>query len=90
MDIEPYLTVQLLDETGALSHEDIRELVKSKPSSRENNEQRKLLHEHIPVGTIHAAAKALLHSIREKVRTSTGLTCSAGLSSNFLLAKIAR
>ncbi len=94
MDIGPYLEVQLLDETGALSHEDIRELLmSSKPSSKENEKnptQRKHIHEHLPIGTIHAAAKALLHSIREKVRTSTGLTCSAGLGSNFLLAKIAR
>ena len=93
MDIGRYLEVQLLDETGGLSHEDIRELVKSKLSSKENKEnptQRKLLHDHLPIGTIHTAAIALLHSIREQVRTSTGLTCSAGLSSNFLLAKIAR
>ena len=93
MDIGRYLEVQLLDETGGLSHEDIRELVKSKLSSKEHKEnptQRKLLHDHLPIGTIHTAAIALLHSIREQVRTSTGLTCSAGLSSNFLLAKIAR
>jgi len=93
MDIGPYLEVQLFDKTGSLSHEDIRKLVSSKPSSKENKmnlTQRKRLHEHLPIDTIHTAAKALLHSIREKVKTSTGLTCSAGLSSNFLLAKIAR
>jgi DNA polymerase kappa len=34
-------------------------------------------------------AEAMLHEIRSKVVTATGgLTCSAGLANNFLLAKI--
>lgn len=42
-----------------------------------------------PLSTIHEAAQNLLHTIRQHVKNVTGLTCSAGLASNFLLAKIA-
>jgi len=96
MDIGPYLERQLLDQTGELSHEDIRKnlLVKTNPSKHNGdqsaNQMSKIeLHGMLPLSKMHAAAKALLHSIRQKVKDTTGLTCSAGLSSNFLLAKIA-
>lgn len=87
MDIGPYLVIQLLDETKDLSHDTIRNILSSANESRPRISDH--LHEKLSKDIIHDAAKFLLHSIREKVQTVTGLTCSAGLSSNFMLAKIA-
>lgn len=42
-----------------------------------------------PPSIIHKTAQALLRTIRRRVHAITGLTCSAGLASNPLLAKIA-
>lgn len=97
MDIGPYLEIQLSELGKDMSHEDIQKqlLGKSHKShsceTSENVElkQPKMIHEFIPHDTIHNAAKALLNSIRQKVKEKTGLTCSAGLCNNFLLAKIA-
>jgi len=104
LDISSYLEVQLLDQTG-LSHDDIHKILLDKTkstldqSANKNIKQsttqsfrndKQLLHERVPITTIHAAARDLLHSIRQKVKDATGLTCSAGLCSNFLLAKVSQ
>jgi DNA polymerase kappa len=85
MDIGPYLEIQLLDATK--DHDAIRNVLSAANESTPALSER--LHEYHSKDSIHDAARSLLHSIREKVRTVTGLTCSAGLCSNFLLAKIA-
>ncbi|KAL7528374.1 hypothetical protein ACHAXR_002412 [Thalassiosira sp. AJA248-18] len=89
MDISPYLEIQLLDRQGELSHENIRKQLSDKTNSSTSQLPDKEIHEILPLSNIHDAAKNLLHSIRLKVKQTTGLTCSAGLCSNFLLAKIA-
>lgn len=90
MDVGPYLDIQLRDEVGELSHEDIRKMLARKDAEQSakkavNGE----IHEILPLATIHDAVQNLMHSIRGKVKERTGLTCSAGICSNFLLAKIA-
>ena len=87
MDIGPYLEIQLLDETKDLTHDTIFNMLSSANESRPRASDH--LHEKLSKDIIHDAAKFLLRSIREKIRSVTGLTCSAGLSSNFMLAKIA-
>lgn len=103
LDISSYLEVQLLDQTG-LSHDDIQKILLDKTkstldqsanknikqSTTQPSSDKQLLHERVPISTIHAAATDLLHSIRQKVKDITGLTCSAGLCSNFLLAKVSQ
>ena len=84
MDIESYLSIQLDDKN--LSHEDISTILKSKALHTNHTQQ---LHERFPISVIHKAAQELLHTIRQKVKESTGLTCSAGLCNNYLLAKVA-
>ena len=85
MDIGPYLEIQLLNATK--DHDAIRTILSAAKESTPGICESLL--EHRSKDSIHDAAKSLLHSIREKVQTVTGLTCSAGLSSNFMLAKIA-
>ena len=103
MDIGPYLEImmQLMrrndDKVVAggvvSSHDDIRKLLLSSSSSSklsslddiDQQQQSQLFSKQ----HIHKAAQDLLHSIRGRVKTITGLTCSAGLASNYLLAKIA-
>jgi DNA polymerase kappa len=88
---------------GGMSHDDIRGRMASSSSGCDGaatpeddddatTTMRRMARtiEDIPIGIVHAAAVSLLHDIRDRIRTSTGLTCSAGLCSNFLLAKIAR
>ena len=84
MEIESYLSIQLNDKE--LSHEDISTVLKNKASYTNQIQQ---LHERFPVSVIHKAAQDLLHTIRQKVKDGTGLTCSAGLCNNYLLAKVA-
>jgi len=84
MDIESYLSIQLDDKS--LSHGDISTILNNKASHTNQTQQ---LHERFPISVIHKAAQDLLHTIRQKVKDSTGLTCSAGLCNNYLLAKIA-
>jgi len=84
MDIESYLSIQLDDK--CLSHEDIITILKNKASHTKQTQQ---LHERFPMSVIHKAAQELLNCIRKKVKDSTGLTCSAGLCNNYLLAKVA-
>ena len=86
MDIGPYLDLSLKN-GGSMSHEDINNaLFLARECSEENGDD--------PTASLlldsekyHAAARDLLHSIRQKVKDTTGLTCSAGLASNFLIAK---
>jgi len=84
MDIESYLSIYLDDKV--LSHEDINTILKNKASQTNQTQQ---LHERFPILVIHKAAQELLHAIRQKVKDITGLTCSAGLCNNYLLAKVA-
>jgi len=95
MDIGPYLEImmQLMrnDEAAggvvsSSSHDDIRKLLQS--SSLSSSSKLSSLDD-IDKHNIHSAAQDLLHSIRERVKTMTGLTCTAGLASNYHLAKIA-
>ena len=86
MDIGPYLEIQLLDATK--DHDAIRSILSAAKEESTPAISERLLEYHSK-DSIHDAARSLLHSIREKVRIVTGLTCSAGLCSNFLLAKIA-
>ena len=90
MDIGPYLEImmQLMRNDEAAggvvsSHDDIQKLLLS--SSLSSSKLSSL----DDIDKQHCAAQDLLHSIRERVKTMTGLTCSAGLASNYLLAKIA-
>ena len=87
MDIGPYLKLQLLN--PQLSHGEIQKQMSDRFNSISEtiSTDQQQLYESLP--TIHDGAKSLLHSIRQKVKDTTGLTCSAGLCSNFLLAKIA-
>ena len=66
------------------SHDDIRKLLLSSSLSSLSSSKLSSLEE-IHKHNIHSAAQDLLHSIRERVKTMTGLTCSAGLASNYLL-----
>lgn len=89
MDIGPYLDLQLAQKE--LSHVDIHAILldKSKQSTSYQSTLEQSTKQEVPISTIHDAAKELLHSIRQRVKDATGLSCSAGLCSNFLLAKIA-
>ena len=93
MDLGPYLEILMDgDGTDQLSHEEIQKHIQHRNSSKAGQKQsanKQQLHENHAISSIHAASKALLNSIRQKVKLVTGLTCSAGLASNFLLAKIA-
>ncbi|KAL7552403.1 hypothetical protein ACHAWF_015638 [Thalassiosira exigua] len=92
MDIGPYLEIRLRDQHREMTHEDIRKLLVDKinasTESQTSTETRKI-HEILPLPVIHDAAESLLNTIRQKVKSTTGLTCSAGLCNNFLLAKVA-
>lgn len=78
MDVMPYLEVKWSE--SKLSHEDITKHL--------NNNNTKSLKSHNE-GISESAVQNLLHTIRQRVKDATGLTCSAGIASNFLLAKIA-
>jgi DNA polymerase kappa len=91
MDIGPYLEIMMRlmrnDDKVAggvvsSSHDDIRKLLLS--SSLSSSKLSSL----DDIDKQHCAAQDLLHSIRERVKTMTGLTCSAGLASNYLLVSI--
>ena len=82
LDIGPYLELKLLH-NGHMRHEDIKDaLLKKDNNSDENNWQ-----ELEDSDRYHVVAQNLLHSIRQKVKNVTGLTCSGGLASNFLISK---
>jgi len=83
MDIMPYLEVKMNNNT--MNHESI-----TKHLISPNDLKASLpLHEAFPDSTVHTEVQNLLNSIRQKVKDVTGLSCSAGIASNFLLAKIA-
>lgn len=81
MDIGPYLELKLSN--NEMSHDDIKMALSSKEDTREKDGSINS----ICGESFHAAAQSLLHSIRSKVKDVTGLSCSAGLASNFLIAK---
>ena len=83
MDIMPYLEVKMNNNT--MNHESITKYL----TSANDFEARLPLHEAFSDCTIHTEVQNLLNSIRQKVKDVTGLSCSAGIASNFLLAKIA-
>ena len=86
MDMMPYLEVKMSNNT--MTHEAITKHLNTTASN--NNLKAQLpLHEAFPDSTIHTDVQNLLNSIRQKVKDITGLSCSAGIASNFLLAKIA-
>ena len=85
MDIMPYLELKMNNET--MTHEAITKDLKT--ASTNNLKTQLPLDEAFPDSTIHACVQNLLNSIRHKVKDITGLSCSAGIASNFLLAKIA-
>lgn len=78
MDVMPYLEVKWSE--NKLSHEDITKHL--------NDNNTKSLKSHNE-GISESDVQNLLHAIRQRVKDATGLTCSAGIASNFLLAKIA-
>ena len=80
MDIGPYVDLKLLK--NEMSHEDIQSAMMRNKITEEYDIQSTSACEHY-----HVTAQNLLHLIRQKVKDVTGLTCSAGLASNFLLAK---
>ena len=83
LDIGPYLELKLLH-NEQMEHDDIKDALLKRDNIMpdESSWQRLQDSDHY-----HAAAQNLLHSIRQKVKNVTGLTCSAGLASNFLIAK---
>lgn len=83
MDVMPYLEVKWSD--SKLPHEAITKHLNS------NNTKSLKSHDKVisESSSVHAAVQNLLHTIRQRVKDATGLTCSAGIASNFLLAKIA-
>jgi DNA polymerase kappa len=82
MDIGPYLDMKL-GSNSDLTHDDIKNALLNRDELDKNDGQ----DSPATPETYHAAAQNLLHSIRQKVKDVTGLTCSAGLASNFLIAK---
>lgn len=82
MDIGPYLKI-LLSSRGCKSHDAIRSMLLDEVNQRKEDDA------HNNAESFHTAAQQLLNSIRQRVKNATGLTCSAGLASNFLLAKVA-
>lgn len=86
MDIMPYLEVKMNDDS--MAHEAITKHLNNTTST--NNSKAQLpLHEAFSESTVHTNVQNLLSSIRQRVKDITGLSCSAGIASNFLLAKIA-
>ncbi|KAL7519717.1 hypothetical protein ACHAWX_004474 [Stephanocyclus meneghinianus] len=85
MDIGPYLNV-MLSSDGA-DHESIQSQL-SKEGNKTEEENSGVARDVAP-DVYHEAAQTLLRSIRQRVKDETGLSCSAGLASNFLLAKVA-
>lgn len=85
MDIGPYLEGQwkLSDDDKSLDDNENAPLARQ--CSEENSDQTTA--SCLDSEQYHAAAQNLLHSIRQNVKDATGLTCSAGLASNFLIAK---
>lgn len=82
MDIGPYLKLKL--SKNQICHEDIKtSLLSSASSDKADEDPTNLLNS----DQFHTAARDLLHAIRQHVKDATGLTCSAGLASNFLIAK---
>ena len=86
MDISPYLNVKMNND--GIMHQTITKILNSADNTSCVLRQPPL-HETFPGSIIHTNVQNLLQSIREKVKDTTGLTCSAGIASNFLLAKIA-
>jgi DNA polymerase kappa len=85
MDVMPYLEAKLKDNN--MTHEAIKNHLNSNTSA--NLKAQTTWREAFSESTIQNDVQNLLHSIRQRVKDVTGLTCSAGIASNFLLAKIA-
>ena len=83
MDIGPYLNV-MLSSSGA-EHESIRSELSKEGNKKEEDDSG--VGRDVTPDAYHEAAQTLLRSIRQRVKDVTGLSCSAGLASNFLLAK---
>lgn len=83
MDIGPYLNV-MLSLSGAEHESILRELLKE---GNKAEEEETGVGRDVAPDVYHEAAQELLRSIRERVKDVTGLSCSAGLASNFLIAK---
>ena len=81
MDLAPYLEVKLSDKE--IEHDDIKSALLKREKTDDNRE----VSSSFDATVYHGAAQNLLHSIRQRVKEVTGLTCSAGLASNFLIAK---
>jgi DNA polymerase kappa len=82
MDIGPYLDLKLSNRE--ITHDRIKCALLDKELENDTDNEQK---HNIDIEQFHSAAQRLLHSIRQKVKDVTGLTCSAGLASNFLIAK---
>ncbi|KAL3797709.1 hypothetical protein HJC23_000254 [Cyclotella cryptica] len=87
MDIGPYLNVLLSSSRGVEHEVIVRELLTRTKSIEEEEESGG--RSNVDPDRYHEAAQNLLRSIRQRVKDVSGLSCSAGLASNFLLAKVA-
>lgn len=103
LDVGPYILLRL--ENSDWTHEQIRDALKDKTKDSEtmpNAEAASLEHDEqlqisiddelsrFPSHIVMATASKVVEEMRQKVTEATGgLTCSAGLASNFILAKIA-
>ena len=83
MDIESYLGAYFSITEGSRDHAAITERMSNSDGDRPP------LHEIAPLSEIRKVTTNLVARIRERVQRETGLTCSAGIASNFMLAKIA-
>ena len=83
MDVMPYLEVKMNDNT--MDHEAITKQHLNTTAMKAHLP----LHKVFSHSTIHTGVQNLITSIRQRVKDVTGLTCSAGIANNFLLAKIA-
>ena len=83
MDIESYLVAYFSITDGNRDHVTIAKRI---PNIEDD---RPPLRELASIWEINEATKNILHSIRKRVHKETGLTCSAGMASNFMIAKIA-
>ena len=89
MDIGPYLVLQLAHPEW--THDEIRKKLHGESSKDEvTTESSSVLLLQYPSQVCLDQASRILHVMRDKVRQATGgLTCSAGLAPNFMIAKIA-
>lgn len=83
MDIESYLDAYFSITEGDRDHAAITKRMSN------SDDDRPPLQEMASILEIKEVTKNLLHSIRKRVHRETGLTCSAGTASNFMIAKIA-